>query len=248
MARELFKSWFVDFEPVRAKMEGRWHRGESLPGLPAENYDLFPARLVPSELGEIPEGWEVKRLGEVASVVYGAPFASKRFNQSGTGLPLIRIRDLAAHDPSVFTDEQHPKGQPIKSGDIVVGMDGEFRAHVWKGPVSWLNQRVCHFKPHSGVPLSFLFEALVDPLADIERAKVGTTVIHLGKTDIDSIELLIPSEAIFDRYSCITNPLIQQLVANSAESRSLAAQRDALLPKLISGEIRVLQVMGSHNA
>ena len=58
MARALFKSWFVDFDPVRAKMEGRWHRGESLPGLPADLYDLFPNRLVDSELGDIPEGWE----------------------------------------------------------------------------------------------------------------------------------------------------------------------------------------------
>ena len=57
MARALFKSWFVDFEPVRAKMEGRWQRGESLPGLPADNYDIFPDRFVDSELGEIPEGW-----------------------------------------------------------------------------------------------------------------------------------------------------------------------------------------------
>ena len=65
MARALFKSWFVDFDPVRAKMEGRWRRGQWLPGLPAEHYDLFPDRLVDSELGEIPEGWEVKGLGEV---------------------------------------------------------------------------------------------------------------------------------------------------------------------------------------
>ena len=68
MARALFKSWFVDFEPVRAKMEGRWRRGESLPGLPAEHYDLFPDRFVDSELGEIPEGWEVKALGEVVQL------------------------------------------------------------------------------------------------------------------------------------------------------------------------------------
>ena len=66
MARALFKSWFVDFDPVRAKMEDRWQRGESLPGLPADLYDLLPDRLVPSELGEIPEGWEVRALGEVA--------------------------------------------------------------------------------------------------------------------------------------------------------------------------------------
>ena len=60
MARALFKSWFVDFDPVRAKMEGRWRRGEPLPGLPADLYDLFPNRMVPSEFGEIPEGWEVE--------------------------------------------------------------------------------------------------------------------------------------------------------------------------------------------
>ena len=65
MARALFKSWFVDFDPVRAKMEGRWRRGQSLPGLPADLYDLFPDRLVESELGEVPEGWEVKALGDV---------------------------------------------------------------------------------------------------------------------------------------------------------------------------------------
>jgi len=68
MARALFKSWFVDFEPVRAKMEGRWHRGQSLPGMPAELYDLFPDRMVSSELGEIPEGWEVKVLEDVVEL------------------------------------------------------------------------------------------------------------------------------------------------------------------------------------
>ena len=63
MARALFKSWFVDFDPVRAKMEGRWLPGHSLPGLPAESYDLFPDRLVDSQLGPIPDGWQVKPLG-----------------------------------------------------------------------------------------------------------------------------------------------------------------------------------------
>ena len=68
MARALFKSWFVDFDPVRAKMEDRWRPGESLPGLRADLYDLFPDHLVDSELGEIPEGWEVKALGEVVKL------------------------------------------------------------------------------------------------------------------------------------------------------------------------------------
>ena len=68
MARALFKSWFVDFEPVRAKMEGRWRRGQSLPGMPVELYDLFPDGMVDSELGEIPDGWEVKVLGDVVEL------------------------------------------------------------------------------------------------------------------------------------------------------------------------------------
>ena len=68
MARALFKSWFVDFDPVLAKIDGRWRPGESLPGLPADLYHLFPDRLVDSELGEIPEGWEVKPLGEIAKL------------------------------------------------------------------------------------------------------------------------------------------------------------------------------------
>ena len=77
MARALFKSWFVDFTPVRPKMDGRWRRGQSLPGLPADLYDLFPDRLAPSELGEIPAGWMVKALGEVISVVGGTTPSTK---------------------------------------------------------------------------------------------------------------------------------------------------------------------------
>ena len=71
MARALFKSWFVDFEPVRAKMEGRWRPGESLPGLPADLYDLFPDRLVDSELGEVPDGWGGEGVGFIWRNCYG---------------------------------------------------------------------------------------------------------------------------------------------------------------------------------
>ena len=78
MARALFKSWFVDFEPVRAKIDGRWRRGESLPGLPAEHYDLFPDRLVPSELGEIPEGWAVRTAGGSCRAGIRQGFTSRR--------------------------------------------------------------------------------------------------------------------------------------------------------------------------
>ena len=233
MARAIFKDWFVDFGPVRAKMEGRDAY------LPEEIWRLFPDRLVESELGEVPEGWGVSRIEKFASVVYGAPFASKRFNDQGKGLPLIRIRDLTTNEPSVFTDEIHPKGHLIEPGDIVAGMDGEFRAHYWLGNQSWLNQRVCHFEPVEGISRVFLREAISAPLAILERAKVGTTVIHLGKRDIDNIELVFPDRRILNSFAGITEPLVHQVIANAAESRALASKRHSLLPVLVSGKVRV---------
>ena len=92
MARALFKSWFVDFEPVRAKVEGRWRRGESLPGLPAAHYGLFPDRLVGSELGEMPEGWEVRALGdELKSLISGA---RPRGGAVDAGIPSIGAENV----------------------------------------------------------------------------------------------------------------------------------------------------------
>ena len=86
MARALFKTWFVVFDPVRAKQEGRWWRGESLPGLPADFYDLFPNRLVPSELGEIPEGWGLKKLGEIVELAYVRPLRAA--DRKGSPVPV----------------------------------------------------------------------------------------------------------------------------------------------------------------
>lgn len=80
IAQALFKSWFIDFDPVRAKAEGRWRLGESIFGLPAHLYDLFPARLVPSELGEIPESWKVQRLGEIIELSYGKSLTAAQRN------------------------------------------------------------------------------------------------------------------------------------------------------------------------
>lgn len=234
MARALFRDWFVDFGPTRAKMEGR------APYLSPELWSLFPDRL---DAEGKPEGWGVRPVYDFAHVIYGAPFASKQFNADNAGVPLIRIRDLATHDPGVWTEEVHPKGHLIEPGDIVVGMDGEFRLHVWKGETAWLNQRVCHFEPLPGVPLSFLAEALIEPLAFFERGKVGTTVIHLGKGDIDTFRLHHPGEKLLRAFGKIAEPLIAATVKNAAESRTLAQTRDLLLPRLMSGELRVANLV-----
>jgi type I restriction enzyme S subunit len=234
MAQALFKSWFVNFDPVRAKAEGRRPGG-----MDDATAALFPDGFEESALGEIPGGWSTGPVHSLADVVYGAPFASARFNAQGQGLPLIRIRDLASHQPEVYTDELHPKATEIRPGDIVVGMDGEFRAHIWRGPLSLLNQRVCTFRPKRAVLRGFLALSLQAPLEFFERSKTGTTVIHLGKADIDTFSMLIPDPSVLGRFGDLVEPMVDKLVANAAESRTICAVRDALLPKLLSGEIRV---------
>src|SRR6185436_8250120 len=231
MARALFKSWFVDFDPVRAKAEGRDT------GLPQPIADLFPDSLEESELGEIPSGWRVASVHEIADVVYGAPFASAQFNADGVGEPLIRIRDLANESPGVWTPEVHPKGFRVRPGDIVVGMDGEFRAHLWGGAEAWLNQRVCVFVPKGGASAAFVRNSIVEPLAHIESTETATTVIHLGKADIDRFSIVVPSGDLLAAFNRNCQPWYERIVAGKQESRTLAALRDALLPKLIAGDL-----------
>ena len=233
IAKAIFKSWFVDFDPVRAKAEGR------PTGLPPEISDLFPAELVDSEIGEIPKGWRQESIYQFCSVEYGAPFKSKLFNEDGQGIPLVRIRDLRKGKSGVFTEEIHPKGTLIKAGDLVVGMDGEFRCYLWRGTDSWMNQRVCKFVPKENVPSTFIWFALERPLHFIESTEVATTVIHLGKGDIDDFQFMRSSQELLDQFSKVTSPLLERMVIASKEIEILAELRDTLLPKLISGELRI---------
>ena len=240
MARALFKSWFIDFDPVRYKQQ---RRGEGQAGqgedIHARFAHLFPSSFQDSPLGPIPEGWMVDSIYGVCDVAYGAPFKSALFNEDGDGIPVLRIRDLATHTPKTFTTEEHPRGQFVEPGNVVAGMDGEFRAHIWEGPTSWLNQRVCKFIPNEGVPRGYLRLAIEKQLAFFEQSKTGTTVIHLGKRDIDAFRMIVPPASVFHAFAEMTDPLIERALTNAQELRLLAETRDALLPKLLSGEIRV---------
>ena len=230
MARAIFKDWFVDFGPTRAKMEGR------AAYLAPDIWSLFPDRL---DVDGKPEGWKHHSIYRIADVIYGAPFASAHFNTAGVGEPLIRIRDLVDESPGVWTSETHLKGYKVCKGDIVVGMDGEFRAYLWGGAEAWLNQRVCVFAPKHGFSAAFVRNSIISPLAHIEETETATTVIHLGKGDIDRFTAIVPCDKLTEAFNGLAQPLYDRIVANKAESRTLAATRDLLLPKLMSGEIRV---------
>jgi type I restriction enzyme S subunit len=234
MARALFKSWFVDFDPVHAKAAGRQPSG-----MDAATAALFPSEFVESELGRIPKGWRVSDVYALADVDYGAPYASKRFNSGGLGRPVVRIRDLKDQAPDVFTDEVHARDVVVRAGDVLVGMDGEFRAQVWGGPEAVLNQRCCRFRALERMDATFVRLAIEPQLRFVEDTEVATTVIHLGKYDIDRFRVIHPSRSVLNAYGVIVKPVIDRWIVDCHESRSLASLRDTLLPRLLSGELAI---------
>lgn len=192
--------------------------------------------------GEKPENWSKTDIYSIADIIYGAPFSSKLFNTDGVGKPIIRIRDLKNQEFVTYTTEEHPKGHLIQPGDIIVGMDGEFRPYIWGNESAWLNQRVCIFENKRPKGKAFVFFTIKPLLNVIEQTQVATTVIHIGKKDYDAFEITLPDKTSLDRFDEITAPMIDQIVTNRLENKQLAALRDALLPKLMSGELDVSNI------
>ena len=192
--------------------------------------------------GVRPESWTKTDIYSLANIIYGAPFASKQFNTAGEGKPIIRIRDLKDQQFATYTTEVHPKGYLLQPGDIVVGMDGEFRPYIWGNDEAWLNQRVCVFENNRPNGKAFLYFTIKPLLYSIEQTQVATTVIHIGKKDYDAFEITLPDTTTLDNFDALTSPMIMQIVSNRFENKRLSSMRDALLPKLMSGEIDVSSI------
>ena len=192
--------------------------------------------------GVRPSNWNDTNIYAIANIIYGAPFASKLFNTDGLGKPIIRIRDLKEQAFVTFTTEEHPKGHLIQPGDIVVGMDGEFRPYIWGNEPAWLNQRVCIFESNRPQGKAFVLYTIKSLLNKIEQTQVATTVIHIGKKDFDAFEIVLPDEATLDSFDSITAPMIEQIVNNRLQNKRLAVLRDTLLPKLMSSELDVSNI------
>lgn len=181
----------------------------------------------------------VEPYGLRLEVQMGAPFKGEHFSEVGQGRPLIRIRDLKTFSSQVWTTDSRPDETVISPGDILVGMDAEFRSTIWLGDTGVLNQRMCRFLGRKGVSRCFVWLAIQPELEYCERAKSGTTVIHLNKGDIDKFTVPSLSNEQHAQLSTVTEPIFDRLVVAGCEITSLSSLRDALLPELLSGRLRV---------
>lgn len=239
MARALFKAWFVDFEPVRAKMEGRWQRGQSLPGLPAHLYDLFPDRLVESELGEIPEGWEVTSIDAEFDVTMGQSPPGSTYNETGEGLPFYQGRaDFAFRFPKRRVYCTAPT-RFAKRGDTLVSVRAPVGDINMASEDCAIGRGVAAVRHKTGCR-SYTYQ-FMNSISDVfaQFNSEGTVFGSIGKKDFHAIANVKPSRDLVLAYENLAAPLEDQIERNERESRHLAQLRDTLLPKLISGELRV---------
>ncbi|MBX6765217.1 MAG: restriction endonuclease subunit S [Rubrobacteraceae bacterium] len=242
MARALFKWWFVDFEPVRAKLEGRWKCGQSLPGLPAHLYDLFPDRLVDSELGEIPEGWEVGRLGDVAE----HPRRGLKPVDIEPSTPYIALEHMPRRSIALSEwgtgDGLGSSKFRFKKGEILFGKLRPYFHKVGVAPVDGVcSTDIVVVTPKRPNWFGFVL-GQVSSVEFVEYTDAGSTGTKMPRTswaDMARYQVVLPLEPVAEAFAGLVRPAIDRIIAGILESRTLAALRDALLPKLISGELRV---------
>jgi type I restriction enzyme S subunit len=240
MARALFQSWFVDFDPVRAKAEGRD------PGLPKPLADLFPARLVDSELGEIPEGWEV---GPLPSVIDVNP---PRSLHSGCVAPYLDMANMPTrgHAPDGVVDREFGSGMRFTNGDTLVARitpcleNGKtaFVDFLEEGQIGWGSTEYIVMRPKPPLPEEFAYclarggefreFAIQSMTGSSGRQRVPVESLH-------HFRLAMAPRAIAEEFGRRVRPLFSRSSTAVTESRTVAALRDALLPKLISGDLRV---------
>ena len=232
MARALFKSWFADFDPVRAKMEGRDT------GLPQHLADFFPDRLVESELGKIPEGWEVKAVGECVNLTMGQSPPGSTYNEQGEGLPFFQGRSDFGF--------RYPENRKFCTAPTRIA-DPEDTLVSVRAPVGDINmawERCCIGRGvaalrHKSGSSSFTYHlawAMQRELQEYEHT--GTVFGAVNKSQFEALRVIEPDPNIVDAFDSCARSLDARIRSNIAESYALAAQRDALLPKLVSGEVR----------
>ncbi len=182
----------------------------------------------------LPEGWKVKKLDEVADIVFGFNFEADKFNEKGLGNKVVRIRDILSGITKTFSPEQVDEKYRILSKDLLIGMDGIFHMNVWFDDDCYLVQRVARIR--SNLPAYFIFESIKFQLSILQRSIVGSTVGHLSNGNVRDFSVNIPSDQeILKPFQNITDEVVNLRKAN----RKLSEIRDLLIPQLVGGKTKL---------
>jgi len=239
LARGIFTDWFVDFGPTRAKVEGR------PPYLASDLWSRFPNELV--EAGT-PKGWDMKPVYQHGEFVNGAAYKDMHFTTDGSGWPVIKIAELKSGVTSQtrFTSTELGPRYRIDTGELLFSWSGNpdtsIDTFIWVGGSAWLNQHIFAVRSNgtaSRTHLYLLLKHLRPEFAEIARNKQTTGLGHVTVQDLRRLEMAYPDAPVRAAFESIAAPLVQKIEANLIENRALSQICDLLLPKLMSGEVRV---------
>ena len=195
-----------------------------------------------TELGEIPEHWEMLRLSECVEILPGYPFESTYFNEKNEGVPVIRIRDLLKSTISTFYSGEYENKYLVRKGDILIGMDGEFETIKWSNSDALLNQRICKIESSSEyLENDFLFYYLAPVIKLIETNTMGTTVKHLSINDIKKVMIPIPPLSEQNQIVKILSNTDDQLMELHNYLSNVSNLKKKLTNSFLSGELPVLK-------
>ena len=247
MARALFRAWFVDFEPVRAKQAGRWRRGETLPGMPAALYDLFPSELTATELGDAPVGWQARALGEIGDIITGKTPSTRNPRFYGNDVPFLKIPDMRnkmyVAKTATMLSNQGAVSQPKKAlpaGSVSVSCIATPGLVVLNHRETHTNQQINSIVPYADWVSKYLYWACKHISNEIMiRGSGGTVFVNLNKSNFSTITILYPKDEVIQAFDELATPFHDAILSNEKQSLTLAAMRDTLLPRLLSGEVRV---------
>ena len=241
ISKAIFKSWFVDFDPVRAKAEGR------PTGLPPEISDLFPDELVESEIGEIPKEWDVGPISDFGQVICGkTPSTKNPLNFNGV-FPFITIPDM--HNGLVnietnrtISDEgaKSLKGKLLPSGAVCVSCIATPGLVTMTTKESFTNQQINSIISDNEKTREYLLFSMIrmGELIRVEGSG-GSVFTNLNTGRFKRLPILIPQAEVLSAYSNICRAILDRMLIALEESKTLSKLRDTLLPKLISGQLRI---------
>ena len=242
MAQAIFKSWFVDFDPVKAKMNG-----EQPEGMDAVTASLFPEKLVESELGLIPEGWKIQNTGDLFDVKDGTHDSPKKAEEghylvTSKHITGGKIDTSSAYLISDADFEKVNQRSKVDTFDILLTMIGTVGevVVVYDNPVEFAIKNVGLFKTSQRPELVWLFYWHLQSFKMknyLEVRMAGTTQQYLTLKTLRTIPVILPSEDLLTRFNEMMSPLMEKISDNHKQNHTLSSLRDTLLPKLLSGEI-----------
>jgi type I restriction enzyme S subunit len=241
IAKAIFKSWFVNFDPVRAKAEG------CSTGLPHEISDLFPDELVDSEIGEIPKGWEVTIVSDFGKVVCGKTPSTKDPENFEGEFPFITIPDMRGNLINLSTERSVSekgatvlKGKMLPAGSICISCIATPGLVSITSCDSFTNQQINSIVPADEVDKEYLLFSMMTFGDLISSAGSGGSVFaNLSTGRFKELPILRANEKLRSAFSRVIRPILQRIELSQKEIYTLSELRDTLLPKLISGELRI---------